>query len=76
MHIMEPQTSPSEYVMSTSITIRMKYIHDIIQCGQILDTNIVFQEIETGPTFDLFFIEYILIIIFQVIINFVVNILF
>ena len=58
MHIMEPQTSPSEYVMSTSITIRMKYIHDIIQCGQILDTNIVFQEIETGPTFDFSLFSY------------------
>ena len=48
MHIMEPQKSPSEYVMSTSITIRMKYIYDIIQCGQIFDTNIVFQEAKVG----------------------------
>ena len=50
MHIMEPQKSPSEYVMSTSITIRMKYIHDIIQCGQIFDARILFQETKLGAT--------------------------
>ena len=38
-HMEQPQTSPSEYVMSTSITIRMKYIHDIIQCVQQIITR-------------------------------------